>query len=187
MQLFNRGNRSRRARRHYRRNPALAGIIPGNLMSVRGITGSIKSFAVAAVPVTLGYAGVRLLDSYVWAKLWDMGVNKWTANSEPTTKKIVNSLWDTFTHVVTASVGAGIAVKIVKRRDAAALFAAGVAVNWVRKMAVIWLPEGQMKAVLAGNDDDLLSDYVQYDVPSRMNDYVETNEGGGVGDYVESY
>jgi len=159
-------------------------------MSIGGITGSMKTFVVAAIPVGLGYIGVRLLDQYAWTPLHAKVADalKLKVAGKETQYKLFNTLWDTLTHVITASVGAGVAVRFIKRPGVAQMFAAGVAINWIRKIANIWVESPNMKALLAGGDDENdLSDYVQYDVPGQMADYVETNEGSGVGDYVESY
>jgi hypothetical protein len=149
-----------------------------------------KNFAIMAVPVGAGYVGVRLLDSYVYVKGWEKLIQPQIAKMEAggIGQKALNSAWDTLTHLITAGVGGGLIAKMWKKPDAAKLFAAGVAVNWIRKMAVIWLPEGQFKAALAG---DNLEDYVE-SMPrmghysnDSMADYVE--QSPSMGDYVTTY
>jgi len=186
------GNRKRRRSRRggYRRNPgsfkgALSLLKPANFLA------GAKSFALQAVPVGAGYVGVRLLDSYLYSKAWGKLIAplnaKMTGEIGP---KLLNTAWDTLTHIVTAGVGGGLISKVWKKPDAAKLFAAGVAVNWIRKMAVIWLPEGQFKAALAGYEGEL-EDYVE-NTPrmgmygnDSMSDYVESNPG--MRDYVTQY
>jgi hypothetical protein len=162
-----------------------------SLLKPANFLAGVKSFAIQAVPVGAGYVGVRLLDTYLFTKAWVKIIApmnaKMTGEIGP---KLLNTVWDTLTHIVTAGVGGGLIQKMWKKPDAAKMFAAGVAVNWLRKMAVIWLPEGQFKAALSGYEGEL-EDYVE-NVPrmgmygnDSMGDYVE--QSPAMGDYVTTY
>lgn len=156
-------------------------------MSVGGFTSGVKGLVKAAIPVGLGYVSVNLLNQYVWSPLFvKIGANTW--GKTDTTQKLVNTGWSTVTSMITAGVGAGIAVKFLRRRDAAALFAAGVGLKWAQTMAAIWFPDFANKIGLSGAGDDGMADYVEYALPGPgVRDYVEAENGNSMADYVESY
>lgn len=138
-----------------------------------------KTFAANAIPVGLGYAGMRFLDANVFVRGWLAWVQPFNADKSQMTQNIVNTLFDTTTHMLTAAVGGVFCHKVLKKPGCTYLFAAGVTVNWLRKMATIWLPEGQLRSLLAGDEYQLVNDYVEFAPGGRVNDYVEMN------DYVE--
>lgn len=150
------------------------------------------SLVKTAIPVGLGYAGGKLFNTYIWSKAGTFVVTPLTKNmTNAVGIKAVNTAWFTLGSLISAGVGAGIAVKMLKSRQAGALFAAGVAVQWLQGVVGLWsdmLPAVVTNALSGYGTDTYFDDFVEYSygLPSRgMSDYVEERGNGAMADYVE--